>query len=81
MTNYEEVLLELVKPLTSDPDSVVVKRMGSLEENEIVLYVYAPKEDLARLIGRKGSMAQSIRTLLQSVCHGKKRIVVKFEEI
>ena len=81
MTNYEEVLLNLVKPLCSEPDNVLVKQMQSIDDNQIVIYVYAPDNDLSRLIGRKGIMAQSLRTMLQALAKSKKRITIKFEAI
>ncbi len=81
MANIEEVLLGLVRPLCTDPDSVVVKEMPSLDEREIVIYVYAPENDLSRLIGRKGVMAQSLRTMMQALPHGKKHINIKFEAL
>ena len=82
MIDLEKVLLELVKPLCSDSESVSVKRMESLNENEILLYVYAPNEDIARLIGKKGNMASSIRQMMQVASHSEnKRISIKFEAI
>ena len=81
MTNYEKVLLNLVKPLCSEPDNVLVKQMQSIDDNQIVIYVYAPDNDLSRLIGRKGIMAQSLRTMLQALAKSKKRITIKFEAI
>ncbi len=65
MIDLEKVLLNIVKPLCSDPESVMVKQMESLDDNELLLYVYAPSEDIARLIGKKGMMANSIRQMLQ----------------
>ena len=53
MIDLEKVLLNIVKPLCSDSESVMVKQMESLNENELLLYVYAPSEDIARLIGKK----------------------------
>ena len=82
MINLEKVLLDLVKPLCSDPENVSVKRMESLNEDETLLYVYAPNEDVARLIGKKGMMASSIRQMMQVASHEeKKRITIKFESI
>ena len=54
--------------------------MDSLDEREILLYVYANSEDVARLIGRRGSMASSIRHMM-SVASRKedKRVTIKFE--
>lgn len=82
MINLEKVLLDLVKPLCSDSENVMVKRMESLNENEILLYVYAPSEDIARLIGKKGMMASSIRQMMQVASHSEnKRISIQFEAL
>ena len=82
MIDLEKVLLNLVKPLCSDPDSVMVKKMESLDDNELLLHVYAPSEDIARLIGKKGVMANSIRQMLQVASKiEKKRISIKFEAL
>ena len=82
MINLEKVLLNIVKPICSDPDAVMVKQMESINENELLLYVYAPSEDIARLIGKQGSMANSIRQMLQVASKiENKRISIKFEAI
>lgn len=82
MIDLEKVLLNIVKPLCSDPEAVMVKQMESLDDNELLLYVYAPSEDIARLIGKKGMMANSIRQMLQVASKiEKKHISVKFEAL
>ncbi|MEG0329554.1 MAG: KH domain-containing protein [Longicatena sp.] len=80
MIDYEKVLLDIVKPMVEDKINVSVKLMPTLEDNEILLYVYANSEDVARLIGRRGSMASSIRHMM-SVASRKedKRVTIKFE--
>ncbi len=80
MINFEQVLLDIVKPMVDDADSVSVKEMASLEENEIILYVYAKNNDIARLIGKQGVMASAIRNVM-AIGSRKvdKRISVKFE--
>ncbi|MBR0461502.1 MAG: KH domain-containing protein [Erysipelotrichaceae bacterium] len=82
MIDLEKVLLNIVKPICSDQDSVMVKQLESLNENEILIYVYAPSDDIARLIGRQGSMANSIRQMLQVASKiEKKKISIKFEAL
>lgn len=82
MINLEEVLLNIVKPMCKDPEGVLVKEMESMNENETLLYVYAPSEDIARLIGKQGIMANSIRQMLQVASKiQNKRISIKFEAI
>ena len=80
MINYEKVLHDLVAPIVDDPNSVSVKQMESLNENEVLLYIYAKSEDIARLIGRQGSMAMAIRNTMSVASRADgRRISVKFE--
>ena len=81
MVDYETVVMNLVRPIVEDMESLSVKIMESLDEHEILVYVYANNDDVARLIGRKGSMASAIRHMM-SVASRKeedKRINIKFE--
>ena len=80
MVELEKVLYNLVYPMVDDKDSISVKTMSSLVENEIILFVYAKSEDVARLIGRKGSMASSLRQMMSVASRiENKRITIKFE--
>ena len=81
MVDYETVVMNLVRPIVEDKESLSVKIMESLDEHEILVYVYANNDDVARLIGRKGSMASAIRHMM-SVASRKeedKSINIKFE--
>ena len=80
MIDFEKVLYNLCQPIVSDSLNLSVKRMETLDENEICLYVYANSDDVARLIGKKGTMASSIRQMM-SVASRKedKKITIKFE--
>ena len=54
--------------------------MESLDENEILLYVYADNDDVARLIGRRGIMAGSIRQMMSVAARNERRhVTIKFE--
>ena len=80
MIEYEKVVMDLVSPIVDDKTSLSVKQMPSLDENEVLLYVYANSDDVARLIGRKGSMASSIRQMMSIASRDEnKRITIKFE--
>ena len=78
--NYEKIVLDLVTPIVDDKQSVSVKLMPTLDEREVLLYIYANSEDVARLNGRKGIMANALRQMM-SVASRKedKRITIKFE--
>ena len=80
MTDLEKTLYDLCLPLAENKSSLSVKTMASSYENEILLYVYADNQDVARLIGRKGVIASALRQMI-SVASRKmhKRVNVKFE--
>ena len=80
MVDLEKTVMDLCLPLVDDANALSVKTMTSTNENEVLLYVYANSEDVARLIGRKGMMATSIRQMMSIAARDtKKRISVKFE--
>ena len=82
MARFDEVLLDLVKPMVEDKDSLEVRQMPSNNEKEIVLYVYAKNDDIARLIGRKGSMSAALRQVMSVASHtDNKKVSIKFEQI
>ena len=80
MINYEKVVMDLLLPMVEDKNSLSVKTLSTLDDEEILLCVYANSDDVARLIGRKGSMASAIRQMM-SVASRKedKKITIKFE--
>ncbi len=80
MTDLEKTLYDLVYPIAEDKDAVSVKNMPSLNENEVILYVYAKSEDVARLIGRQGTMATALRQMMSIASRLEdKKITIKFE--
>jgi len=82
MAKLDEVLLDLVKPIVEDKENLEVKKMDSDDENEVVLYVYAKNDDIARLIGKKGSMASALRQVMSVASHSEdKKVTIKFEQI
>ncbi len=82
MAELDKVLLDLVKPMVEDKDSLSVKVMSEPEDREVVLHVFAKNDDIARLIGRKGSMASALRQVMSVASHTEdKKVTIKFEEI
>ena len=60
--NYENLLAELIKPLVSHPEDVETIVVES-NEKYCKIAVKVNKEDLGRIIGRKGRIANAIRTI------------------
>ena len=82
MAALDKVLLDLVSPMVDDKASLSVKEMPSENEREVVLHVYAKNDDIARLIGRRGSMASALRQVMSVASHtDDKKVTIKFEEI
>ncbi len=63
--NYETFVLEMVKSLVVKPQDVVVKTLSN-KNNQFHLQVLVNSEDLGRIIGRKGRIANSIRTIVHA---------------
>lgn len=55
----------IAKTLVEDPDAVEVER--TIDERGVLLQLHVAPDDLGRVIGRGGSTAKSIRTLLRAL--------------
>ncbi len=62
VVNYQVLLSELIKPLVSRPEEVKVVIVEE-SDTSVKVSVSVHKEDLGRVIGRKGRIANAIRTL------------------
>lgn len=66
MSTIDQQFIEyIVKSLVSNPDDVAVER--TIDEKGVLLKLTVNQEDLGRVIGKRGSTAQSIRTLLRAL--------------
>ena len=74
-----ELVEFLARALVEDPGSV---RVEEVEENvDLVLEVSVGPEDLGRLIGKGGRVANAIRTVVKAASiHADRRVVVEFVE-
>ncbi len=81
MTNLEQVLYDLVIPMVEEKDQLEVHEVTDSDAREVVLEVRATNEDVARLIGRKGSMASALRQVMSVASHREnKKVSIRFEE-
>ena len=60
--NYEELIKNMVAPLVVYPNDVTVKTLD-MDEELLTIQVLVNKEDLGRVIGKNGKIAQAIRTI------------------
>lgn len=60
--NYETLITNLIRPLVVHPDDVMVK-IFSEDEDMLTLQVIVHADDLGRVIGKNGRIANAIRTI------------------
>jgi uncharacterized protein len=69
----------LARALVEDPDAVQVEEVT--ENGELVLEVTVGPEDLGRLIGKGGRVANAIRTVAKAAsARSDRRVLVEFIE-
>ena len=64
MVSLKEVLVEIVKPIVADPDSVIV--IESVSGNDVLLQLNVAPDDMGKVIGRHGKIAKAIRTVMKA---------------
>lgn len=75
----QEFLEYLVKSIVDHPDDVKIER--KVDEMGVLLDLKVHPEDMGMLIGREGSTAKSIRTLLRIIgARHNARVNLKIEE-
>ncbi|MBS7346641.1 MAG: KH domain-containing protein [Candidatus Sacchiramonaceae bacterium] len=66
MATIDQQFVEyIVKNLVSQPEDVKIDR--TIDEKGVLLTLTVADEDLGRIIGRRGSTAQSLRALLRAL--------------
>lgn len=66
MSTIDQQFVEyIVKSIVSNPDAVVVNR--TVDERGVLLELNVDNEDLGRVIGKRGSGAQALRTMLRAL--------------
>lgn len=67
----------LVKSLVVNKDDVSVKEFESEEENTVLIQVLVNSEDMGRVIGKGGKLANAVRTLVQASSYIKENKKVR----
>ena len=77
-----ELVEFLARALVEDPDSVQVSEVEEVEEDgDLVLEISVGGDDLGRLIGKGGRVANAIRTVAKAAStRAERRVLVEFVE-
>lgn len=75
----QQVLETIVKSIVNHPEAIKIER--KVDEMGVLLSLKVDPQDMAQIIGRKGIMAQALRTILRVVgAKNRARINLKIEE-
>jgi len=80
MGRYENIVRELIEPLVENKKALLINEIDRPEKNTTTVLVYGEPNDIAVLIGRKGSVATALREVLSIA--GKldnRRVYLKLE--
>ena len=77
--DYEKLIHALIDPIVEEPKSVLI-RVNDSEEKDITILIAAEKEDTARLIGRRGYIANALREIVSVAGKSEnKHVHIRFE--
>ena len=78
--DYEKIIRTLIDPIVEEPKSVLIRIDEDSNGKDVNILVAAEKEDTARLIGRYGIVANSLREILSVAGRSEeRRIFLRFE--
>ncbi len=82
----KELIQYIAQALVDNPDQVIVNEITT--QQVLILELKVAKEDLGKVIGKKGKTAQAMRTILScasakmiSVSYNTRRTTIKIPEI
>ncbi len=78
--DFEKIIHTIVDPFLINPDALLIRQLASDNEDDITLLIASESEDTARLIGKKGLIANALREVVSVAGKSEgKRIHLRFE--
>ncbi|MCI1244670.1 MAG: KH domain-containing protein [Bacilli bacterium] len=80
--DYESIVHGLIDPLIEHKDSVMIRELPSNGRRDVTLLIVAENDDTARLIGKRGVVANALREAVDiagKADNSNVRIHLKFE--
>ena len=77
----EELLISIASGLVENPEAVTVTVDEANDEGVVVYHLKVAEADMGRVIGKKGKIANSIKTLIQAKAYndGNKKVKVNID--
>ena len=73
----KELVEYIAKNLVNDPEKVTVKQRKT--SSAIILELKVAREDMGRVIGKQGRVANAIRSLLKASNQDRRRIILEID--
>ena len=78
--DYEKIVHALIDPIVEEPGSVLIRVMEEGNGKDVSILIVSEKDDTARLIGRRGLIANSLREIVSIAGKSEnKHVHLKFE--
>lgn len=83
MIDLEKAIHGLIDPLVEKPEAIMIRQLPGRTDNDLTILIVAENDDTARLIGKRGIVANALREAIgvAGKCDTEKstRIHLKFE--
>lgn len=82
MVDFEKAVHGLIDPLVEHPESIMIRELPGSTARDVTLLIVAEDKDTARLIGKRGSVANALREAIGiagKADNSNLRIHLKFE--
>lgn len=80
--DYEALLHPIIDPLVEKKESIMIRALPGGNEKDVTVLIVAEDDDCARLIGKKGTVANALREVVSiagKADDSNQRIHLKFE--
>lgn len=78
--DYEKLIHSIVDPIVEAPESILIRTSEGTTPKDLIILIVAEKDDCARLIGKKGSVANAIREVISVAGKSENiHVHIKFE--
>jgi predicted RNA-binding protein YlqC (UPF0109 family) len=74
----EDRLVEFIaKNLVDDPEQVMVRRKET--GSSVIIHLHVAPDDMGRVIGKNGRVANAVRALLRARAYHDKRVILEID--
>ena len=80
--DFDALLRPLIAPLVEKPESIMIRTLPGATKRDVTVLIVAEDDDTARLIGKKGQVANALRevaAIAGKAENDNQRIHLKFE--